>query len=569
MDSDDKDKFEPAKQNEDPMNFNSASISSDWQFCSANLSSAPMNLVRPGNSMAVCREDLIGSSSCSSAPMAESFGPALWDHLSTMENLGFVNISAQNNLSTSHLLGIRKVGPESVRGDIGWNPPTSMLKGGLFVPSALGTLPITEGLPHFPTDSGFIERAARFSCFSGGNLGSVMNPFGIAENAGLYQIAGGLVPGPRDVFPASCPKPLPGAQSEKNEMNIEACRDVHLAATQGTPQGSPLKNEGESESLARSRGEAKQGATAGSSNESDEAEFSGGGSGGQDNPSMLEVTGGEGSAKGFDCKKRKRSGEDAELDKAKGAPQLAESPKDDSRTQQKLENNPSSNTSKATAKNNKPGTQGSDPQKEDYIHVRARRGQATNSHSLAERVRREKISERMKFLQDLVPGCSKVTGKAVMLDEIINYVQSLQRQVEFLSMKLATVNPRLEFNIEGLLAKDLLHSRAGPSSTLGLPHDMPMSFPPMHLPPPGLMQGGPTGIGRPVDPLRRPMQNQMIPLAGGFKEPSQLPHPWEDELNNVVQMGFVGGGGGGSGAAPSGQDAEGSVPPPSHTKVEL
>lgn len=45
-------------------------------------------------------------------------------------------------------------------------------------------------------------------------------------------------------------------------------------------------------------------------------------------------------------------------------------------------------------------------------------------------VRREKISERMKYLQDLVPGCSKVTGKAVMLDEIINYVQSLQRQVE-------------------------------------------------------------------------------------------------------------------------------------------
>ncbi|KAF9623574.1 hypothetical protein IFM89_003364 [Coptis chinensis] len=84
----------------------------------------------------------------------------------------------------------------------------------------------------------------------------------------------------------------------------------------------------------------------------------------------------------------------------------------------------------------------------------ARRGQATNSHSLAERVRREKISERMKFLQELVPGCSKVTGKAVMLDEIINYVQSLQRQVEFLSMKLATVNPRLDFNIEGILAKD-------------------------------------------------------------------------------------------------------------------
>ncbi|THF95851.1 hypothetical protein TEA_024502 [Camellia sinensis var. sinensis] len=79
--------------------------------------------------------------------------------------------------------------------------------------------------------------------------------------------------------------------------------------------------------------------------------------------------------------------------------------------------------------------------KAGYIHVRARRGQATDSHSLAERVRREKISERMKMLQALVPGCDKVSGKALMLDEIISYVQSLQNQVEFLSMKLASVNP--------------------------------------------------------------------------------------------------------------------------------
>ncbi|KAM7480197.1 hypothetical protein LguiA_028410 [Lonicera macranthoides] len=78
-----------------------------------------------------------------------------------------------------------------------------------------------------------------------------------------------------------------------------------------------------------------------------------------------------------------------------------------------------------------------------YIHVRARRGQATDSHSLAERVRREKISERMKLLQSLVPGCDKVTGKALMLDEIINYVQSLQNQVEFLSAKLGSVNPMM------------------------------------------------------------------------------------------------------------------------------
>ncbi|XP_062116370.1 transcription factor bHLH79 isoform X2 [Humulus lupulus] len=99
----------------------------------------------------------------------------------------------------------------------------------------------------------------------------------------------------------------------------------------------------------------------------------------------------------------------------------------------------------------------SEPPKQDYIHVRARRGQATDSHSLAERARREKISERMKILQDLVPGCNKVIGKALVLDEIINYIQSLQRQVEFLSMKLETVNSRMTLSptIEGFSSKDI------------------------------------------------------------------------------------------------------------------
>ncbi|KFK30278.1 hypothetical protein AALP_AA7G240400 [Arabis alpina] len=92
-------------------------------------------------------------------------------------------------------------------------------------------------------------------------------------------------------------------------------------------------------------------------------------------------------------------------------------------------------------------------EKQDYIHVRARRGEATDRHSLAERARREKISKKMKCLQDIVPGCNKVTGKAGMLDEIINYVQSLQQQVEFLSMKLSVINPELEFHIDELSAK--------------------------------------------------------------------------------------------------------------------
>nr|WIE96188.1 basic helix-loop-helix transcription factor [Loropetalum chinense var. rubrum] len=110
------------------------------------------------------------------------------------------------------------------------------------------------------------------------------------------------------------------------------------------------------------------------------------------------------------------------------------------------------NSSKPTEQNAQPA----EPPKQDYIHVRARRGQATDSHSLAERARREKISERMKLLQDLVPGCNKVIGKALVLDEIINYIQSLQRQVEFLSMKLEAVNSnRMSPAIEGFPSKDV------------------------------------------------------------------------------------------------------------------
>ncbi|XP_059646344.1 transcription factor bHLH48-like [Cornus florida] len=95
-----------------------------------------------------------------------------------------------------------------------------------------------------------------------------------------------------------------------------------------------------------------------------------------------------------------------------------------------------------------------DGEKLPYVHVRARRGQATDSHSLAERARREKINARMKLLQELVPGCDKIQGTAMVLDEIINHVQSLQHQVEFLSMRLAAVNPIIDFNLGSLLAAE-------------------------------------------------------------------------------------------------------------------
>nr|UNP37116.1 bHLH family transcription factor [Larix gmelinii var. olgensis] len=173
----------------------------------------------------------------------------------------------------------------------------------------------------------------------------------------------------------------------------------------------------------------------------------------------------------------------------------------------------------------------------DYIHVRARRGQATDSHSLAERVRREKISERMKLLQDLVPGCNKITGKAVMVDEIINYVQSLQCQVEFLSMKLEAVNPRLDFNMEGFLSKDMLEP-----SGMSFASDTSMAYPQFHQPEwvtrqlsvPCEMEEQCMGNARQVA-LRRRM-NENPTLIEGCGD-AKISHNWDDELRNVVRLG--------------------------------
>ncbi|GAB4840313.1 hypothetical protein Ancab_021079 [Ancistrocladus abbreviatus] len=98
------------------------------------------------------------------------------------------------------------------------------------------------------------------------------------------------------------------------------------------------------------------------------------------------------------------------------------------------------------AKKRKRKIDGEGEKPREVIHVRAKRGQATDSHSLAERVRRERINEKLRVLQDMVPGCYKTMGMAVMLDVIINYVRSLQNQIEFLSMKLSAASLFYDFN---------------------------------------------------------------------------------------------------------------------------
>ncbi|XP_020256189.1 transcription factor PIF4-like isoform X1 [Asparagus officinalis] len=62
-----------------------------------------------------------------------------------------------------------------------------------------------------------------------------------------------------------------------------------------------------------------------------------------------------------------------------------------------------------------------------------RKSRAAEVHNLSERRRRDRINEKMKALQELIPHCNK-SDKASMLDEAIEYLKSLQLQLQLMWM---------------------------------------------------------------------------------------------------------------------------------------
>lgn len=105
----------------------------------------------------------------------------------------------------------------------------------------------------------------------------------------------------------------------------------------------------------------------------------------------------------------------------------------------------------------------------------SKRSRAAEVHNLSERRRRDRINEKMRALQELIPNCNKV-DKASMLDEAIEYLKTLQLQVQIMSMGAGLFMPPVMF--------------PGGMPPMNAPH----IYPPMGI---GMGMGMGFGIGMP------------------------------------------------------------------------
>ncbi|VFQ69253.1 unnamed protein product [Cuscuta campestris] len=80
----------------------------------------------------------------------------------------------------------------------------------------------------------------------------------------------------------------------------------------------------------------------------------------------------------------------------------------------------------------------------DQRGLRSKRSRAAELLNLSQRRRRNKINEKMRALQELIPNCNK-TDKASILDEAIVYLKTLQLQVQIMSMGTGFCMPQMMY----------------------------------------------------------------------------------------------------------------------------
>ncbi|KAL5582758.1 hypothetical protein UlMin_015200 [Ulmus minor] len=180
----------------------------------------------------------------------------------------------------------------------------------------------------------------------------------------------------------------------------------------------------------------------------------------------------------------------------------------------------------------------------------SKRSRAAEVHNLSERRRRDRINEKMRALQELIPNCNKV-DKASMLDEAIEYLKTLQLQVQIMSMGTGLcMSPMMLPGMPHMHAPHMAHfSPMSAGMGMGLGMGMGMGFgmgmpdmngastgypmmqvPPVqgaHFPGPHAAMHGMTGpnihmFGIPGQGLPMPMQRPpLVPMVGGpFMKPA-------------------------------------------------
>ncbi|KAK6915741.1 Myc-type, basic helix-loop-helix (bHLH) domain [Dillenia turbinata] len=201
----------------------------------------------------------------------------------------------------------------------------------------------------------------------------------------------------------------------------------------------------------------------------------------------------------------------------------------------------------------------------------SKRSRAAEVHNLSERRRRDRINEKMRALQELIPNCNKV-DKASMLDEAIEYLKTLQLQVQIMSMGTGLCMPpmMLPTGMQHMHPAHMAHfSHLGVGMGMGMGFGMGMldingtaSCPIIPVPPlqrshiPGPPLSGPNAlrgmVGSNLPPFGLPAQGFPMPIPRA----PLMPLPRGPPINPSI--GQVSPAGGGSVAVPDSGTASGS-----------
>lgn len=195
----------------DNVTYDGPSIPSEWLLNGNDLSNTSSRMISLGHSM-------VESSSAPSAPVLDYSCPPIWgDQSIDVHSLGYCDMNVESNASSSGSLS-------GVRAGANWMP-NAMLRDGMFM--------LPHNLPPLPSDStdpAFIERAARFSCFSGGTFSEILSPFSFPNP--INPSSRGHRPMQGEVFTGDGLKPTPSIEPTEGEFKNVKPTGVDVSANQ-------------------------------------------------------------------------------------------------------------------------------------------------------------------------------------------------------------------------------------------------------------------------------------------------------------------------------------------------